>query len=718
MKFEQKWIGTYTDNGKCGEYFDVSVPGNIQLDYARAHGFPDVNYDKTAERFKALEDYGWIYKTELEYTAEKGERVFFVTEGIEYEYDLYLNGKKLLHHEGMFSRTEADITDELKNGKSLSVYIYPHPKNKNAAKDTRSEANQCCKPAVGYGWDWHPRLLVSGLWNETYIETRDNDTITSCEVLYTLNGDLTAADVHFESTGAKDVEYAIYDADGCELYRGNKNELRIENIRLWWCSGQGEPYLYRWTARSKSNERCGRIGFKRVRLVMCDGAWEQPSGFPKSRSNPPMTVELNGRRIFAKGSNWVNPKIFTGTITEETYRTRLELAKAANMNILRCWGGACVGKDEFFEICDELGLMVWQEFPLACNNYEGTDKYLSVLEQEAAAIIKRLRGHACLCLWCGGNELFNSWSGMTEQSYALRLLDKLTYEIDRKTPFIMTAPISGMAHGYYGFYDFRDDKTIIEMFEKNNCTAYSEFGVPSITELKNLEEIIPREILHKPQPGTAWELHHGYGVWPYGGSDTWLCFRVLDEVFGKQKSFEDYIEKSTWAQCEGLKYIFEEARRQKPTCSMALSWCYNEPWITAAGLSLLTYPSRPKRAYYAVKDSLRNVVPSARMNKFRFEKGDMFTAEIWLLNDSCEEVGDTVRVYLETDGVKRQLMVWETGMVLPNENKQGHIVQARIGELECEEIRLILEAECGTNSYTLLYRNEPREEMPAGALNV
>ena len=282
----------------------------------------------------------------------------------------------------------------------------------------------------------------------------------------------------------------------------------------------------------------------------------------------------------------------------------------------------------------------------------------------------------------------------------------------------MTAPISGMAHGYYSFYDFRDDKTIIEMFEKNNCTAYSEFGAPNITELKYLEEIIPREILHKPQPGTAWELHHGYGVWPYGGGDTWLCFRVLNEVFGKQKSFEDYIEKSTWAQCEGLKYIFEEARRQKPTCSMALSWCYNEPWITAAGLSLLTYPSRPKRAYYAVKDSLRNVVPSARMNKFRFEKGDMFTAEIWLLNDSCEEVGDTVRVYLETDGVKRQLMVWETGIVLPNENKQGHIVQARIGELECEEIRLILEAECGTNSYTLLYRNEPREEMPAGALNV
>jgi beta-mannosidase len=116
--------------------------------------------------------------------------------------------------------------------------------------------------------------------------------------------------------------------------------------------------------------------------------------------------------------------------------------KEANMNILRCWGGAIIDKEPFFELCDEMGIMVWQEFPLACNNYLGTKGYLAVLEQEATAIIKRLRKHPCLTLWCGGNELFNSWSRMTDQSLPLRLLNKLCYEEDQNTPFINTSPLS------------------------------------------------------------------------------------------------------------------------------------------------------------------------------------------------------------------------------------------------------------------------------------
>ena len=153
MKFNQKWTGACVKGGVCGEYFTATVPGNIQLDYARAHDFPDVNWDETPEMFRELEDCGWTYKTEIEYAAGSDERVFFVTEGIEYEYDVILNSKKLLHHEGMFSKAEIDITDELKNGNALEIYIYPHPKNKNAAPDCRDEANQSCKPAVCYGWD-------------------------------------------------------------------------------------------------------------------------------------------------------------------------------------------------------------------------------------------------------------------------------------------------------------------------------------------------------------------------------------------------------------------------------------------------------------------------------------------------------------------------------------------------------------------------------------
>ena len=118
-------------------------------------------------------------------------------------------------------------------------------------------------------------------------------------------------------------------------------------------------------------------------------------------------------------------------------------------NLLRVHGGGSVNKESFYELCDEMGIMVWQEFPLACNEYPDEDEYLDVLKQDAASIICRLRTHPCLVMWCGGNELFNGWSGMTEQHHALRLLDSLCYEYDRFTPFNMTSPLLGMSHGNY-----------------------------------------------------------------------------------------------------------------------------------------------------------------------------------------------------------------------------------------------------------------------------
>lgn len=133
---------------------------------------------------------------------------------------------------------------------------------------------------------------------------------------------------------------------------------------------------------------------------------------------------IHGRSIFARGSNWGSPDIFPGRAGADTYRPLLALARDAHFNLLRCWGGAPAPKESFFERCDVLGLFVWQEFPLACNRYPDTPGYLADLDRESRAIIRRVRQHPCLALWCGGNELFNAWSGMDDQSLALRLLNR------------------------------------------------------------------------------------------------------------------------------------------------------------------------------------------------------------------------------------------------------------------------------------------------------
>lgn len=715
MIYNQQWLGAMVNNGEYSEYFPATVPGNIQKDYSDHMGWGDLNYMDNCRRFEKIEDCFWSYKTDVKCDAKENERIFFVTEGIEYEYDIKLNGNVLTHHEGMFSRVELDITDELKNGNELEVIIYPHPKREGAPV-SRDQADQSCKPAVCYGWDWHPRVLISGLWNDTYIETRTASHINDVGVKYTLSDDMTKADVHFEVDCNADFKITLLDMDGNCLYRGNKTDIHLDNINLWWCNGQGEPYLYSWTVKSADSEKSGRIGFKKVKLVMSENGWNVPV-FPKSRAQAPITVELNGRKIFAKGSNWVNPEVFTGTVTEETYRTQVVYAKEANMNILRCWGGANVDKEAFFDICDECGIMVWQEFPLACNNYVGTPSYLKVLEQEARAIVKRVRRHACHVIWCGGNELFNDWSGMTEQSHALRLLDKICYEEDFAKPFIMTAPLNGMGHGYYQFYDPDTDRTVFEIYRNSNCSAYSEFGNPSIASVEQLKKIFEAETMNNPvdKEGSPWNLHHAFRAWQ---KNSWACFDVIDKFFGKQNTVADYVEKSNILQCEGYKCIFEEARRQKPDCSMAMNWDYNEPWRTAAGNNIIEYPMKRKPSYYAVQSALRDVMPSARAEHFSFKPGDVFNAELWLLNDSPEKAEDTVEVYFTVDGVKKHILTWNTGVCEANKNIRGHIVSIDVPDSPTQMMTLTLEAKCGVSEYKFLLSNdEPDEDIFIPELN-
>lgn len=722
MIFNQVWKGAAVCDGKYSEFFPVTVPGDIQKDYAAFMGWGDINRMDNCKKYEDIEDFFWSYKTNALYSAKNGERIFFVTEGIEYEYDVFLNSKLLFHHEGMFTRVETDITDELENGNELEILIYSHPKREGAPAD-RSQVDQSVKPAVCYGWDWHPRVLVSGLWNETYIETRGKGHINDVEVKYELNDELTSADISFEIECGEVCEITLCDSAGKVLYSGTDTKIHLDSINLWWCNGQGVPYLYSWTVKSFENEKSGKIGFKKVRLVMNEKGWDVPT-FPKSRARAPITVELNGRKIFAKGSNWVNPDIFTGNVTEETYRTLVTFAAQANMNILRCWGGANVDKEAFFDVCDELGIMVWQEFPLACNNYLGTQKYLDVLQDEARAIVKRVRRHACHVIWCGGNELFNSWSGMTEQSHALRLLDKICYEEDFAKPFIMTAPLNGMGHGHYLFYDMVEgfepgtDRSVFEIYRESDCTAYSEFGCPSLASMQQLRTVFDDETLLNisSEKDSPWTLHHAFRAW--NDVDTWGSFGIIDKFFGKQESLEDYVEKSNILQCEGYKCIFEEARRQKPVCSMAMNWDFNEPWRTAAGNNLIEYPYARKPAYYAVRSALRDVMPSARLEHFSYKPGDVIGAEIWLLNDSPETAEDTVDVYFTVDGVKKHILTWQTGKGEPNTNIRGHKVLIDVPSSPTQLMTLTLEAKCGISEYRLVLSNDEPKEVFVPTLNV
>jgi beta-mannosidase len=677
-----------------GRFVPAVVPGAVQLDWARAEGWPEYWKGNHFRDYRWMEDAWWTYRTQVPagIARKPDQRLVFSCGGVDYHFSVYFEGRKLFEHEGMFSPFELDLTELAPAGGRLEIRLRPAPKAPSPKEDQK-QVRRSVKPAVSYGWDWHPRLIPLGVWQETTLSLRPAARVLDAEVRYELDVEHRSAKIEFQLRGTAP-------ADGLEwggrlispagavvaevrglLSSGTGRALAdVGGLELWWPHDQGAQSLYRaeFELRDRSgvcvDGRSERVGFRRVRLVMHEGAWDEPVGFPKSRSHPPMTVEINGRPVFCRGTNWVPPEIFPGIITADTYRPLLQLAREANFNLLRSWGGGIVNKAPFFEQCDELGLMVWQEFPLACNNYEDDPAYLRVLDAESRAILHRLRRHPCLALWSGGNELFNSWSGMTDQSLALRLLNRNCYDLDPSTPFIPTSPLDGVAHGDYRF---RDDtgREVHQIYSSARHTAYPEFGCPGPAPVEYLKKFIPPEELWPPAPGTTWETHHAFKAWQ--PEQSWLFRDVIEFYFGRCDNLATLVGFGDWLQGEGYKAIYEEARRQKPRCAMALNWCYNEPWPTAANNSIVNWPAQAKPAFRAVAAACRPVLASARIPKFAWQPGEEFRAELWLLNDSPEAIpAGRIVAWLDCGGRSTELGQWQHGGTVANRHLAGPEIRA------------------------------------------
>jgi beta-mannosidase len=705
------WELGYNNNSAAGiiKWIPATVPGAVQLDIARAENYGTWYYAENWKDYLWMEDEYFTYRASFNKPVLKqGERLFFFSRGIDYAFDILLNGKKIFQQEGMFTAVKIDLTDRLKERNVISVVIHPIPKSVLSPAD-RSQADHSVKPAVSYGWDWHPRLVPSGIWDETGLVVQPESIVEDTRIDYILSETLDIANLSIKAEGrnlnGRKYEWILFDNEGGSVFRKEgiftldsvKWNIVLNNPELWWPHDQGKPCLY--TSQIQLFDKDGKaiqtlksaLGFRRIRLVMNTGTLSDPEGFPKSRRLPPIQLEINGRRIFCKGTNWVNPEVFPGIITAARYEELIDRALEANFNMFRVWGGGIVNKESFFELCDRKGILIWQEFPLACNNYPDDVHYLKILEQESASIINRLKKHACLALWCGGNELFNSWSGMNDQSLALRLLNSQCLKLDPGTPFIPTSPIEGMAHGHYVFRDMSNGEEVFARMNRAHFTTYTEFGMPAPASVKILKSIIPPEELWPPATGGSWESHHAYRAWV---GNTWLMQDMIEDYFGKSASLDELVAHGQLIQGEGYKYIFEEARRQKPYCSMALNWCYNEPWPTAANNCLLSWPNIPKPGFYQVRNACRPVLASATINKFVWKPGDLFTTRIWILNDKPEKApGGTAKVSLILGSMQQVLGTWKYSQLEANENQKGPEFSLEIPDWPAGQFRMVLEVE-------------------------
>ena len=712
MRQNLEWkVSRLPERNSAPQFIAARVPGTAQLDYAEANHFPDYRYSDNYKKFDGLEDSYWLYRAPLPKN-KSGMRSVFFCGGIDYEFEIFAGKEMVLHQEGMFTPVRLDLTDYIADGaKNIDVLIYPAPKRKGAPVG-RWEADNCCKPPVSYGWDWHPRLITQGIWKDTYIEYLPSSNIERFEVSYELSDDFDRVEITAETVVSDGGRYTVtlYDRAGKAVAKADGEDkllrLSLESPNLWWPVRQGEQYLYRIEAVTESGHAVSKkLGFRRSRLVPQDYNW-WITAFPFTQALPPITLEINGRQIFAKGSNFVNPDIFIGRIDRNTYEPLVRIARDANMNIFRVWGGAIVNKDSFFDLCDEYGIMVWQEFPLACNCYRDDPHYLSVMEQEAASIIESVRPHPCHVLWCGGNELFTGGSSMTEQFLVLRLLNSLCFKLDKFTPYINTSPIMGMRHGHY-IFKFSDGHECIDAFQRLPATAFTEFGCPAPNDIEYIRSFIPEEELSLDNMGKSWVAHHGLESWV---EDSWVCRSVIEEYFGVSKSLEQLIERGKVLSRAGYKAMFEEARRQKPNCQMVINWCFNEPWPCAANNSLVSYPAVERDNLQSVRESLKDVVLSARVQRFSYREGDTFSAELFVHNDTNEEIKAlSVKAYLTFAGTKTLILRHCFSGIGANANKKGPIAQYVLPHFEKSglmKLELVCEEnDSFNNSYEFLYYN-------------
>jgi len=414
--------------------------------------------------------------------------------------------------------------------------------------------------------------------------------------------------------------------------------MKITAPRLWWPSGYGEQPLYDLTAsvRSGRNELDSmrkRFGIRSVKLVQKDD--EEGETF---------IFEINGVPIFCKGANWIPADSFLPRVTREDYEDLLSLAVGANMNMLRIWGGGIYESEDFFELCDEKGIMIWQDFMFACAEYPEEKWFWEKVEKEAEKVVKRLRNHPSIVLWCGNNENqwghFGGWWGKKKKFYGETIYDKILPEVcarlDPSRPYWPGSPYGGAdpnseaegdRHNWNVWSSWQD----YSMYQRDKGRFISEFGFQAPPTMDTIESFTEE---NDRWPQSEVMEHHNKMV-----EGTERLYRFLAGHFKVPEDFEGYVLLTQINQGEALKTGIEHWRRRKFMTSGALFWQLNDCWPVSSW-SVIDYYHRPKPSYYYVKRCFTPLLASLVKNKE--------SVDVWVTNDTLEDFRGRVVLKLQT----------------------------------------------------------------------
>jgi beta-mannosidase len=669
----------------------ASVPGCVHTDLIATGEIPEPFFRDNETAVQWVSEVDWIYSRDFDVPSEilAHDSILLRCNGLDTLAEIRINGNLVGNTDNMFRTWEFDAKKFLRSGRNVisvcfgSVIPYIEEQCRNTPRKLNEWKNEKAiggahwirKEPCNFGWDWGPTLVTCGIWRSIELTAFDTARISDAHIVQQHGAGRVklAVQTNVQKLHRTQLTLSVTAsfnghvvASQKQLLLGRQAEVGIEigNPHLWWPNGIGDQPLYEITVDLLDQDgelldtKTKRIGLRTLELVRKKDKWGESFCFA-----------ANGVRFFAKGANWIPADAFAARVTPDQYRDLLQSAADAHMNFIRVWGGGTYESGVFYDICDELGICVWQDFMFSCTTYPVLDDaFMQNVKAEAEDNVRRLRHHPCIALWCGNNELeqglvgpkWNDWQ-MSWKDYG-KLFDKLLPSVVRRLdpdrPYWPCSPHKPhgkreeFANPKWGDAHLWDVWHGLKPFEWYRTTYHrfvSEFGFQSFPEPKTVRGYtIPSD---KNITSRIMEHHQRSGI-----GNAAIMHYLLD-WFRLPKNFDMTLWLSQILQGMAIKYAVEHWRRNMPQCMGAIYWQLNDTWPVASWSSI-DYHGRWKALHYLARRFYAPVLVSG------VENSQTGTVDIHVTNDLLKALHGRVNWTMTTVAGKK-LCDGTFGVVIP-----------------------------------------------------
>ncbi|TVZ55411.1 beta-mannosidase [Lutibacter sp. Hel_I_33_5] len=626
----------------------ATIPGNIFTDLL-VHKIIEDPFIKTNEnKVQWISKKDWIYRTTFQLSDEvlNKKNIELNFEGLDTYASIYLNDSLLGKTDNAFRKFTFNIKRLAKKDNHLKIIfkntdeIEIQKEVINPYKLPEGKRIYSRKAQFQYGWDWGPKLNTSGIWKNISINAWNDYKIENIYVKQNAVTDSAAnliVEIENQYIEKEQLKYDVYLNN--KLHSENSNlkiPITIKNPKLWWTHNLGEPYLYDIKVIVKKDDQIldsisTKYGIRTIKLIN-----------KKDSIGESFEFELNGKPVYMKGANYIPQNSFQNKVTNTYYEKLLTDVVKSNMNMLRVWGGGIYENDVFYDLCDEKGILVWQDFMFACAMYPGDKSFLENVKTEAEQQVKRLRNHPSIALWCGNNENSEGWkrwgwqADRTEKEKKAiwndylavfdSILPKAVNEFS-DTDYWETSPkygrgnpkykSEGDAHDWWIWHDAYP----FEHLQENVPRFMSEFGFQSFPNFETIKYINQKDAIDLKTDAIKSHQKHVRG------------FQLIDEYMERDykipTNHEDYAYVSQLLQAKGIVMGIEAHRRAKPYNMGTLYWQLNDCW-PAISWSSIDYFGNWKALQYKTKKAFENVLISSKIEKD--------SVKTFIINDTFEKL--------------------------------------------------------------------------------